>query len=115
MYILEMSCCKKDDIPATKETTKSDFLKEKAKNFRDYIMKYQPTEEVKTYLQGFDESKLEYTILTVLIPMKMVASEEIYIDDLMGRLTIPESEVEAVKTKITRYFKMFCDVIVSMA
>jgi hypothetical protein len=113
-----MSCCKKDDIPKTNETkemTKTDFLKEKAKNFRDYIMKYQPTEEVKTYLQGFDESKLEYTILTVLIPMKMVASEEIYIDDLMGRLTIPEAEVGAVKTKILRYFKMFCDVIVSMA
>lgn len=111
-----MSCCKKDGpTSSTGEITKSDFLKEKAKNFRDYVMKYQPTEEVKTYLSGFDESKLEYTILTVLIPMKMVNSEDIYIDDLLGRLTVPEPEVEAVKTKIKRYFHMFCDVIVSMA
>lgn len=103
-----MSCC-------DKPTTKSDFLKEKAKNFREFIMKYNPTEEVKTYLNGFDESKLEYTILTVLIPMKMVKSEEIYIDDLMGRITVPTDEVEAVKNKIHRYFTMFCEVLSSMA
>jgi hypothetical protein len=105
-----MSCCDKP-----KPTTKSDFLKEKAKNFKEFVLKYNPSDEVKTYLNGFDESKLEYTILTVLVPMNMLKTEEIYIDDLMGRLTVPAEEVAAVKNKIHRYFKMFCDVLSSMA
>lgn len=107
-----MSCCDK-----TKETptTKIDFLKEKAKNFREFILKYSPEEDVKSFLMTFDESKLQYTILTTLLPMKAVKSEGIYIQELMDKLTIPANEEEAVRNKIHRYFDMFIEVLVSMA
>lgn len=99
-----MSCCNK--LP----TDKQDFIMQKAKNFKEYILKQNPSEEVSKFLETFDESKINYTIMTTLVPIKQMQTEEIMVDDLMLRLNPPEGTQEEVKKKILRYFDMFVEV-----
>jgi hypothetical protein len=99
-----MSCCNK--LP----TEKQDFILQKAKNFKTFILKQNPSEEVSKFLETFDESKINYTILTTLVPIKQMKTEEIMVDDLMNRLNPPEGTREDVKNKILRYFDMFVEV-----
>jgi hypothetical protein len=101
-----MSCCEKKNTPTSKE----DFLKEKANNFREYLLKQNPSDEVKEFITTFDDAKINYTILTTLIPIKQMKTEEIMVDELMEKLNISGTEKVEVKKKILRYFDMFVEV-----
>jgi hypothetical protein len=101
-----MSCCESKQIP----TSKQDFLKEKANNFRQFLLKQKPTDEVKEFITTFDDAKINYTILTTLIPIKQMKTEDIMVDELMEKLNISDTEKPEVKAKILRYFDMFVEV-----
>ena len=102
-----MSCCN--------GTTKEAFLIQKGKNFREYILKYSPTQDVLEYMEKFNEENLMSSITTLLIPIKLSGTSGIVIGELMKRLTIPEQEADDVKGKISRYFDMFAEVMMKTA
>ena len=97
-----MSCCETKKVPTSKE----DFLKEKANNFRQFLLKQNPSDEVKEFITTFDDAKINYTILTTLIPIKQLKTEEIMVDELMEKLNISCTEKIDVQKKILRYFDM---------
>ena len=102
-----MACCNKS------ETTQAEFLIQKGKNFKEFIMKYKPDAEVVEYMGKFDEKNILSSVLTLLVPLKATGTQESSINELLSKLTIPATEVNAVKDKIGRYFDMFVDVILS--
>jgi hypothetical protein len=104
-----MSCCETKPTPTSKE----EFLKQKAYNFREYLLKQNPSDEVKKFLETFDESKINYTILTTLVPIKQMGTADIMVDDLMDKLNISEQTKPEVKAKILRYFDMFVEVFLT--
>ena len=99
------SCCS--------SKSKDEFLKEKAQNFKTFILKYKPNAEVLEFINKFDPSSIQTTTLTVLLPMKSTGSSESAILELMTKLTIPSEEQAAVKDKIQRYLDLFCEVCLS--
>ena len=101
-----MSCCKK-------ETTKTEFLIEKGKNFKKYIMSFQPNSEVLEYMEKFDEKNIMSSILTLLVPLKATGMSETTINELLSKLIVPANEVSNVKEKIGKYFDMFVDVAIT--
>ena len=103
-----MSCCSKET-----PTTKQEFLIQKGKNFKEFISKYKPDQEVTDYMQKFDEKNIMSSILTLLVPLHVSGTSDSAILELMAKLTIPASETQAVKEKIGRYFSMFVDVVVT--
>jgi hypothetical protein len=102
-----MSCCN--------GTTKEAFLIQKGKNFREYILKYSPTQDVLEYMEKFNEENLMSSIATLLIPIKLSGTSGVVIGELVKRLTIPEQEADDVKGKIGRYFDMFAEVMMKTA
>jgi hypothetical protein len=104
-----MSCCETKATP----TSKADFLKQKAYNFREFLLKQNPSDDVKKFLETFDESKINYTILTTLIPIKQMGTADIMVDELMTKLNISDSAKLEVKKKILRYFDMFVEVFLT--
>ena len=94
-------CCK----------TKTEYLLEKAKNFRDYINKYSPAPEVATYLQSFREDLLIPTLLTIVVPIVRSNTTADAVRDLMAKLTVPDAERDEVATKLRRYMEMFATVL----
>ena len=102
-----MACCNKS------ETTQVEFLIQKGKNFKEFIMKYKPDNEVVEYMGQFDEKNVLKSVLTLLIPLKASGTQKTAINELMSKLNVPASEVEAVKDKIGRYFDMFVEVVLS--
>ena len=101
-----MSCCETKKTPTNKE----DFLKEKANNFRAFLLKQNPSDDVKEFVNNFDDAKINYTILTTLVPIKQMGTADIMVDDLMAKLNISDTEKSEVKAKILRYFDMFVEV-----
>ena len=102
-----MSCCN--------GTTKEAFLIQKGKNFKEYILKYSPTEDVLQYMEKFNEQNLFSSIMTLLIPIKATGTADMVITELMGKLTIPPDEMNDVKVKIGRYFDMFTEIMLKTA
>jgi hypothetical protein len=103
-----MSCCNKE-----KETTKTEFLIEKGKNFKKFILTLKPNSEVLEYMEKFDEKNIMSSILTLLVPLKATGTSETAINELLSKLIIPTDQVSDVKDKIGRYFDMFVDVAIT--
>ena len=104
-----MSCC---ESQAAK--TKYEFIKEKALNFKAFLLKHDPNDEVKEFINKFDEIKLYPTIMTFLVPARALGTSEMMVDELLGKLqNLPDGEREAVKSKIIRYFDMFVELVTS--
>ena len=97
-----MSCCS--------EQTREQFLIEKAKNFRAFIMKYEPDDEVKAFMNQFNEENVISTAATILTPLKALGTIDLVITDLMGKIKVPAEEAEAVRVKIGRYIDLFLEV-----
>jgi len=97
-----MSCCK--------GTPKETFLIQKGKNFREYILKYNPNQEVLEYMEKFNEANLMISITNLLIPVHLSGASDFVVGELMSRLNIPAQEAEEVKSKIRRYIDMFVEV-----
>jgi hypothetical protein len=104
-----MSCCETKKSP----TNKDEFLKEKANNFRAYLLKQNPSDEVKEFITTFDDAKINYTIMTTLVPIKQMGTADIMVDDLMDKLNISGTDKPEVKAKILRYFDMFVEVFLT--
>lgn len=100
------SCCSAKTTP-----TKEAFLKEKAHNFRAFLLSYKPNDEVMEFINGFDEGSIVSVVLTKLVPMKALGATEQSVVELMGKLSIPPGEMEAVKTKLLRYIEMFVTIV----
>lgn len=94
-------CCK----------TKADFLLAKAKNFRDYISRYDPAPEVVGYMDSFNEDLLIPTLLTIVVPIVSSNTTADAVKDLMKKMTIPDAEKAEVAAKMTRYLEMFVKVV----
>jgi energy-converting hydrogenase Eha subunit H len=92
-----MSCC---------NTTKEQFLIQKGKNFKEFILKYKPDADVLQYMEKFNETNILSSIVTLLVPIKLTGNE-VAVNELLSKLTIPANEVAQVKDKVQRYFEMF--------
>jgi hypothetical protein len=101
-----MECC-------DKKQSKQDFLLSKARNFRDFITKYEPDEAVTKYIATFNESTLYATLFAVVVPIVHSKTTGSAVADLMKKLKVPESEKADVASKIQRYLEMFAAVITS--
>ena len=92
-----MSCC---------NTTKEQFLIQKGKNFKEFILKYKPDADVLQYMEKFNETNILSSIITLLVPIKLTGNE-VAVNELLSKMTIPANEVAVVKDKVQRYFEMF--------
>ena len=101
-------CCK--DV---KTISKLHFLESKAANFKKFVLGFSPDEEVKTYINSFRPELLVQTITTVLLPIVQMGQVDSSVDELAKHLTVPASELDAVKTKLKAYLMMFHDVFLS--
>ena len=98
-----MSCC----------ANKQEFLASKARNFRDFISKYEPADEIVTYMKSFRDEMLMATLLGVVVPIVQTKTTASAVADLMKKLKVPESETSDVRAKIERYMEMFASVALS--
>ena len=94
-------CCK----------TKSEFLVTKAKNFRDYVARYDPDPEIVAYMQSFREDLLIPTLLTIVVPIVRSNTTADAVRDLMKKMKVPETERNEVAEKLRRYMEMFAAVL----
>jgi hypothetical protein len=92
-----MSCC---------NTTKEQFLIQKGKNFKEFILKYKPDADVLQYMEKFNETNILSSIITLLVPIKLTGNE-VAVNELLSKMIIPANEVAVVKDKVQRYFEMF--------
>lgn len=101
-----MSCCNTPKV-TDGNTTKEQFLIQKGKNFKEFILKYKPDDDMLQYMEQFNEKNIFSSIHTLLVPLKFAGTEEPVINELLSKLTIPANEVAPVKDKVQRYFEMF--------
>ena len=100
-------CC-----PATpKPKSKQAFLSEKAKNFRTWLLTFECDDEVKLYVNAFDETLLIPTIQTVLVPLVRKGGIPSAAKDLAKKLNVPAEGEEAFCKKFQAYCEMFVEVV----
>lgn len=87
-----------------------DFLKGKAKNFQAYLESYTPDEDVRQWLNTFNEGMLVPTILAMLVPMQKAGQIPDSVSQLIAKLQVPDDKREEVRNKIERYLNMFVEV-----
>jgi hypothetical protein len=90
---------------------KQEFLESKAKNFKKYIFEFEPSDNVKDYLDKFKEEDLISTIATTLLPVFSTSNQELLASKLMEELKVPDQRVSEVTQKIVAYINMFCNVL----
>jgi hypothetical protein len=100
------SCCA---APAKK--TKQEFLIEKAKNFRTWLLTYECDDDVKNYVNMFDETLLVPTIQMILVPLVKKGGIPSASKDLAKKVKVPEKDLEAFCDKFRRYCEMFVELI----
>ena len=93
------------------DVTKLEFLKSKAQNFRTMLNSYSPDADVQKLMSGFNEALLLPTITNYLLPLKQSGKLNEISGQVMGHLSVPEAESDAVRAKIIRYFECFCEAI----
>jgi hypothetical protein len=57
-------------------------------------------------MEKFNETNILSSIVTLLVPIKLTGNE-VAVNELLSKLTIPANEVAQVKDKVQRYFEMF--------
>jgi hypothetical protein len=87
-------------------TEKNAFLNQKMANFKNYISKYNPDNEVSEQMNTLTISDLGAFVL----PMRLLGSSKA-ISHLISHLKIPASELDAVTAKLTAYFDMFLEIM----
>ena len=85
------------------------FLKEKAENFRAYILGQNPDADLAAQIEAFRPEMLLPTLTTVLLPAIGVKGIEGVVDEMFSH--IKPDEPEAVKAKLTRYITCFYEVL----
>lgn len=105
-----MSDCCSPTGGLPKKTTHQ-FLVEKAKNFRAWLLTYDCDDEVKNYVNMFDEALLVPTIQIVLVPLVNKGGIPSASKDLAKKINVPEKDLEAFYDKFKRYAEMFVSII----
>lgn len=98
------------DCCETKKKTTKEFLVEKAKNMRTWLMTYKPDDEVKNYINAFDEKLLLPTIQVALVPLVKKGGIPSAAKDLAKKLEVPAEELEAFCKKFEAYCNLFTEV-----
>jgi hypothetical protein len=94
--------------------SKIDFLKDKAQNFKKYIIELKPDEEIILWLSTFHEQMLIPTIVGGLLPLKKDNKLDETADKVLEKLKgVNDTNKAEVKIKLRRYFDLFCEVVVS--
>lgn len=111
-------CCKpgatSGKTDETKQKTTKSFLLDKAKNMRTWLLTYKPDDEVKNYINAFDENLLLPTIQVALVPLVKKGGIPSAAKDLAKKLEVPAEEVEAFCKKFQAYAEMFVEVFESI-
>lgn len=102
-------CCATKKPVSTKE-----FLVEKAKNLRTWLLSYQPDDDVKKYVEMFDEKLLLPTIQVALVPLVKKGGIPSAAKDLAKKIKVPAGEEEAFLKKFEAYANMFVEVFLAM-
>jgi hypothetical protein len=100
-------CCP----PTPKPKSKQAFLTEKAKNFRTWLLTFECDDEVKLYVNAFDETLLIPTIQTVLVPLVRKNGISSAAKDLAKKVKVPAEGEEAFCKKFKAYCEMFVEVV----
>ena len=87
------------------------MLKEKAKNFKNYLLKYSPSKVVLDKLESYNEDNILDELNSTLVPLMSIGGIEIMVDQFLNELTIPKEDEDAVRTKVMRYLKLFYDLL----
>ena len=86
-------------------------LKDKAKNFKNYLLNYSPSKEVLDKLQSYNEDNIIDELNSTLVPLMSIGGVDILVDQFLNELTIPQGEEQAVRTKVIRYLKLFYELL----
>lgn len=86
-------------------------LKEKAKNFKTYLLNYSPSKVVLDKLESYNENNIVDELNSTLVPLMSIGGIDIMVDQFLNELTIPQGEEEAVRNKVMRYLKLFYELL----
>jgi hypothetical protein len=92
-------------------TSKQEFLVTKAQNFKKYIDQFDPSTNVKEYMDGFSEDQLIPTIASKILPLVSLGVVDESAQKLLDELQVPEDKKNEVKAKIMAYINMFASVL----
>ena len=84
---------------------------EKAKNFKAYLLQYNPSQMVRDQLETYYEDTVVDSIKSTLLPMVRAGFTESMVNQFIEQLQVNEDDVPSVKNKITRYLNMFDDLL----
>ena len=85
------------------------FLREKAENFRAFVLGQNPDADLIVQIKTFQPDMLFITLTTVLLPAISTQGIDGVVKEIMTHLS-PE-DPDAVKVKIERYIKCFYEVL----
>lgn len=92
-------------------TSKQEFLEAKAQNFKKYLLSFEPNEQAKEIMEKFDTKNIIPIILTQLLPLVSAGLHTSTVSEIVTGLKIPDGKEDEVKSKIVKYFEMFCEVV----
>jgi hypothetical protein len=96
-------------MTSTADVTVAQFLQEKAANFRRFLEDNSPDEELKKQMTMYQPALLLPTISTFLLPMAAGGLLPQAVNEILSHLS--PSDVDATRSKITRYLEMFVSVV----
>lgn len=88
---------------------RNSFLREKAENFRAFLLGQHPDADLTARIEGFRDDMLLPTLTTVLLPAIAVRGVEGVAIEMMTHLK-PE-DASTVKAKLERYITLFYEVL----
>lgn len=96
-------CCA--DESQKKRQEMMQFVRQKAKNFKEMLRPFATTPKHQEWLQQYDESLLEELVNTYLSPLYATNMLSVARDAIVSNLSITDA---AVIEKIGRYLECFC-------
>jgi hypothetical protein len=85
------------------------FLKEKAENFRAFVLGQNPDADLSAQIETFQPDLLLITLTTVLLPAIGTQGIDGVVDEVMTHLA--PQDISAVRAKIERYITCFFEVL----
>lgn len=92
---------------------KSVFLLSKAKNFKAFILQYNPDADIQQWLSSFNETMLIPSIMTMLVPLSKLNKLSETADQVLAKMEVPDNQKSEVRDKMIKYFNMFCEIVMT--
>lgn len=102
-----MDCCQPKQT--TVQVGKKEFLEEKLRNFRTYLLGFAVTEEQKASLDTYSDLSQVLPMLAQLIPLQRTAKLSVAVEGFAKAFN--RSEDAAFKGKVQRYLECFTEVL----